>query len=98
MGGTDVSGGADVFVGGGTSVSGGTRVFVGGIGVDDGIGVAVEGMRVAVDVATGWRPGPRVLVGGMRVRVGETTTVDVLELLGAGENDGVSDMVGVNTY
>lgn len=83
------------------SVSGGgCGVLVGGIGVNvlDGICVGVDGMCVGVGVAAGGSPGPRVLVGGIDVRVGGMNTVDVLELSGAGENDGVGVAVGVNTY
>jgi hypothetical protein len=64
--------------------------------LDGGIGVDVLGMRVAVFVIVGGDPGPRVLVGGMEVRVGDAKTVDVLELVKVGANDGVG--VGVNTY
>jgi hypothetical protein len=86
----------------GVSVSGGGRVLVGGTGVGvnvlDGICVGVGGMCVGVGLAAGGRPGLRVLVGGIDVRVGDTNTVDVLELFGTGENDGVGVAVGVNTY
>ena len=95
----------------GTSVSGGTGVSVSGMGVsvgmavgigvdvfDGGICVGVGGIRVAVDVATGGMPCPRVLVGGIGVRVGGMNTVDVLELSGAGEKEGVGVAVGEDTY
>ena len=60
------------------------------------MGVEVAG--TCVEVAAGGSPGPRVLVGGLGVRVGILVIVEVLELLGAGEKDGVGVVVGVNTY
>ena len=56
-------------------------------------------MRVAVDVATGGKPGPRVRVGGIGVRVGSTSKVAVEPVaVGTIDDASVGVAVGVDTY
>lgn len=54
---------------------------------------------MAVLVIVGGIPGPRVLVGGTEVRVGNAEGVGVSELMKVGDDDdGVGVAVGVKTY